>query len=194
MRVDLACFLLQVSCCDLSQRCQRCDLHAYLFGASFPLSSRTPVDLAPALQCRHCLRGYAAGQAGILLHGSTTSYHHLMSAGKLRLYVSNNDRQVRVFDMPSMRQVDTVCCPAPVNYSSLSPNGDLLACVGDSDETHLYQAGPTGDPSHPVHLSPFPHICSELAARRCRSRCELDRALASYPAYNLQQLPGRQTW
>ena len=73
-----------------------------------------------------------------------------MFAGKLRLYVSNNDRQVRVFDMPSMRQVDTICCPAPVNYSSLSPNGDLLACVGDSEETHLYRAGPSGNP---VHLS-----------------------------------------
>ena len=87
------------------------------------------------------------------------SCHRLVSAGKLRLYVSNNDRQVRVFDLPSMRQVDTICCPAPVNYSSLSPNGDLLACVGDSDETHFYRAGPSGDSPHPVF---FPHINGEL--------------------------------
>lgn len=66
-------------------------------------------------------------------------------AGKLRLFVSNNDRQLRIFDMPSMRPVDAICCPAPINYACLSPDGELLACVGDSEETHLYRAAPSGD-------------------------------------------------
>ncbi|CAK0785795.1 hypothetical protein CVIRNUC_009006 [Coccomyxa viridis] len=64
--------------------------------------------------------------------------------GKLRLFVSNNDRQLRIFDMPSMRPVEAICCPAPINYAALSPEGDLLACVGDSGETHLFRAAPSG--------------------------------------------------
>ena len=88
-----------------------------------------------------------------------------MPAGKLRLFVSNNDRQVRVFDMPSMRRVDTICCPAPVNYSSLSPKGDLLACVGDSEETHLYRAGPSGNSLHPCAAVCALKDLGELVAR-----------------------------
>ena len=58
--------------------------------------------------------------------------------------MSNNDRQLRIFDMPSMRPVEAICCPAPINYAALSPEGDLLACVGDSGETHLFRAAPSG--------------------------------------------------
>lgn len=109
---------------------------------------RTVWLIALALRARHAaLSGLDSllGQSQCCMASVFTC--HCTPAGKLRLYVSNNDRQVRVFDMPSMRQVDTICCPAPVNYSSLSPDGDLLACVGDSEETHLYRAGPSGDPA-----------------------------------------------
>jgi len=78
---------------------------------------------------------------------------NIACAGKLRLFVSNNDRQVRIFDMPSMRRVDAICCPAPVNYASLSPDGALLACVGDSDETLLYRACPSGRPLQAINLT-----------------------------------------
>ena len=76
--------------------------------------------------------------------------------------MSNNDRQLRIFDMPSMRPVEAICCPAPINYAALSPEGDLLACVGDSGETHLFRAAPSGAfepplrPTQPVQVLHLP--------------------------------------
>lgn len=75
-------------------------------------------------------------------------------AGKLRLFVSNNDMRLRVFDVPSMRLVDNIPCLAPVNYAALSPDGALLACVSDSEETRLYHAAPSGE------SPPNPSACS----------------------------------
>lgn len=68
----------------------------------------------------------------------------LTRAGQLRLFVSNNDRTVKVFDLPSMRLMSTISCPVAVNYAALSPDGNYLACVGDSGATHIYRAAPTG--------------------------------------------------
>ncbi|CAL8471302.1 g10844 [Coccomyxa elongata] len=64
--------------------------------------------------------------------------------GQLRLFVSNNDRTVKIFDLPSMRLMSAITCPVAVNYAALSPDGSSLACVGDSGTTHIYRAAPTG--------------------------------------------------
>jgi WD40 repeat protein len=69
--------------------------------------------------------------------------------------VSNNDHTVKVFDLPSMRLMSTITCPVAVNYAALSPDGNYLACVGDSGATHLYRAAPTGPaglPQMPLYL------------------------------------------
>lgn len=58
--------------------------------------------------------------------------------------MSNNDHTVKIFDLPSMRLMSTITCPVAVNYAALSPDGNYLACVGDSGATHLYRAAPTG--------------------------------------------------
>lgn len=68
-------------------------------------------------------------------------------AGQLRLFVSNNDHTVKIFDVPSMRLMSTVTCPVAVNYAALSPDGRFLACVGDSGATHIYRAATTGTAS-----------------------------------------------
>ena len=80
-----------------------------------------------------------------------TSTEHLSTgcmlgapAGQLRLLACNNDHTVKVFDLPSMRHLDTIACPVAVNYAALSPDGRLLAAVGDASETYLFRATPSG--------------------------------------------------
>jgi hypothetical protein len=65
-------------------------------------------------------------------------------AGQLRLFVSNNDHTVKVFALPSMRLMSSITSPVAINYAALSSDGEHLACVGDSEETHLYRAAPSG--------------------------------------------------
>ena len=36
--------------------------------------------------------------------------------------------------------------PVPINYAAMSPDGQTLACVGDSCEAYLYSITPTGAP------------------------------------------------
>jgi len=75
-------------------------------------------------------------------------------AGQLRLFVSNNDHTVKIFDVPSMRLMSTVTCPVAVNYAALSPDGHFLACVGDSGATHIYRAATTGAAPLLISLCP----------------------------------------
>ena len=67
-----------------------------------------------------------------------------MGAGGLRLLVCNNDHTVKLFELPSMRALGSVACPAAVNYAALSPDGQRLAAVGDSCDTHVFRATPSG--------------------------------------------------
>eukprot|EP00191_Tetraselmis_sp_GSL018_P012966 CAMPEP_0177587326 /NCGR_PEP_ID=MMETSP0419_2-20121207/5578_1 /TAXON_ID=582737 /ORGANISM="Tetraselmis sp., Strain GSL018" /LENGTH=257 /DNA_ID=CAMNT_0019077341 /DNA_START=599 /DNA_END=1372 /DNA_ORIENTATION=- len=66
-------------------------------------------------------------------------------SGEPRLFVSNNDKSVRVFSLPRMALIDHIqALPAAVNYSALSPDARHLAFVGDCDHTFIYAATPTG--------------------------------------------------
>jgi WD40 repeat protein len=67
------------------------------------------------------------------------------AAGDDRLYVCCNDSTVKVFALPSMSSVTVLHCPCPINYVALSPDGNTLVAVGDTDTTYLYQATPAGD-------------------------------------------------
>ena len=63
----------------------------------------------------------------------------------LKLFVCNNDDTIKVYRLPSMELVETIHCTVPINYCSLSPDGQYLACVGDSNDVHLYRCSRTSD-------------------------------------------------
>lgn len=48
------------------------------------------------------------------------------------MFVSNNDRSIKVLQLPDMRRVDTIVCPAAVNYCSLNADGSMIAAAGDT--------------------------------------------------------------
>lgn len=62
------------------------------------------------------------------------------NSGELRLFLSNNDKTVKVFSLPSMTVIVTLTFPIAINYASLSPDGNFLVAVGDSNQTYLYSA------------------------------------------------------
>ena len=62
------------------------------------------------------------------------------SSGDLRLFVSNNDKTVKVYSLPSMAPITTLSFPVAINYASLSPDGKYLVAVGDSNQTYLHHA------------------------------------------------------
>mmetsp|Transcript_13588 Transcript_13588/g.34180 ORF Transcript_13588/g.34180 Transcript_13588/m.34180 type:complete len:256 (+) Transcript_13588:3-770(+) len=64
------------------------------------------------------------------------------SSGDLRLFVSNNDKTVKVFSLPSMTLITTISFPVAINYACLSPDGKFLVAVGDSNQTYLHSAVP----------------------------------------------------
>lgn len=55
------------------------------------------------------------------------------SGGK-QLVASNNDSNVRIFDVPSFVCLDRYTYPWPVNHTSVSPDGKLLCVVGDNTD------------------------------------------------------------
>ncbi|KAL0238081.1 hypothetical protein GEMRC1_012554 [Eukaryota sp. GEM-RC1] len=54
------------------------------------------------------------------------------------LTVSTNDSYISMYTLPSMEQLPDLSFNAPVNHTSVSPNGKLLATVGDHNLTYLY--------------------------------------------------------
>ena len=79
-------------------------------------------------------KNYVGGNVNNALHiGQDCS-------GELRLFLSNNDKTVKVFSLPSMTVIVTLTFPIAINYASLSPDGKFLVAVGDSNQTHLYSA------------------------------------------------------
>jgi len=55
-------------------------------------------------------------------------------SGSLRLITANNDCKIRVFDAQSFTRVSEFALDWSVNNTSVSPDGKLLAVVGDSTE------------------------------------------------------------
>lgn len=56
--------------------------------------------------------------------------------------MSNNDKTVKVFSLPSMTLITTISFPVAINYACLSPDGKFLVAVGDSNQTYLHSAVP----------------------------------------------------
>eukprot|EP00899_Mesostigma_viride_P005432 jgi/Mesvir1/14890/Mv05495-RA.1 len=54
------------------------------------------------------------------------------------LIASNNDDTIKVFALPSMEHIVNVPCAAAINYTAVSPSGQHMVCVGDSNVTYLY--------------------------------------------------------
>lgn len=79
--------------------------------------------------------------------GSVNNALHIARdvSGEMRLFVCNNDESIRVFSLPRMSLAAHIQgIPAPVNYASMSPDGQHLACVGDCELVFIYKASPTG--------------------------------------------------
>ncbi|KAG9451552.1 hypothetical protein H6P81_011517 [Aristolochia fimbriata] len=62
------------------------------------------------------------------------------SNGSTRLMTANNDSQVRVFDIEKFGVVNHFTFPWSVNNTSVSPDGKLLAVLGDSADCLLAEA------------------------------------------------------
>ncbi|CAN4080444.1 unnamed protein product [Withania somnifera] len=60
--------------------------------------------------------------------------------GSMRVITANNDQQVRVFDEKSFACTNRYTFPWSVNNTSVSPDGKLLAVLGDSPECLLADA------------------------------------------------------
>ncbi|PNX96563.1 putative WD-repeat-like protein, partial [Trifolium pratense] len=73
-------------------------------------------------------------------------YEH--PSGAVHFMASNNDGGIRDFDMETFQLTKHSCFPWPVNHTSLSPNGKLLAIVGDNPDGLLVdsQTGKTISP------------------------------------------------
>ena len=54
------------------------------------------------------------------------------TAGRVHLFVSNNDDSIKVFQLPDMRRVEIIACPVAINYCSVNEGGSMLAAAGDS--------------------------------------------------------------
>ncbi|KAL0237879.1 hypothetical protein GEMRC1_012353 [Eukaryota sp. GEM-RC1] len=54
------------------------------------------------------------------------------------LTVSTNDSYISMYMLPSMERLPNISFNDPVNHTSVSPNGKLLATVGDHNLTYLY--------------------------------------------------------
>ncbi|XP_061968947.1 uncharacterized WD repeat-containing protein C2A9.03-like isoform X3 [Populus nigra] len=60
--------------------------------------------------------------------------------GSMRIMVANNDAQVRVFDAETFASLNTFSFNWSVNNTSVSPDGKLLAVLGDSAECLIADA------------------------------------------------------
>eukprot|EP00732_Lithocolla_globosa_P001638 Lithocolla_globosa_v1_NODE_851_length_3187_cov_22.354406.p1 type:complete len:323 gc:universal NODE_851_length_3187_cov_22.354406:673-1641(+) len=55
-----------------------------------------------------------------------------------RLLVANNEKAIKVFNLPSLDLVETILLPMPVNFCAVSPDGQKLAAVGDTNKVFLF--------------------------------------------------------
>ncbi|KAJ6391533.1 hypothetical protein OIU77_025503 [Salix suchowensis] len=60
--------------------------------------------------------------------------------GSMRIMVANNDAQIRVFDAETFASLNTFSFDWSVNNTSVSPDGKLLAVLGDSAECLIADA------------------------------------------------------
>ncbi|KAH8554405.1 WD40-repeat-containing domain protein [Umbelopsis sp. PMI_123] len=72
--------------------------------------------------------------------------------GDKRLLVSNNDETIKVFSIPSMHLIDSLCLPTAVNGVTVSPNGRHMVAVGDSNEVFVFNITSSGEYVHTASL------------------------------------------
>lgn len=56
----------------------------------------------------------------------------------VRLMICNNDQSVKIFSVPNMNLITTLNYTAAVNNVGVSPDGTMMAVVGDSNQVHLH--------------------------------------------------------
>lgn len=56
----------------------------------------------------------------------------------IRLIICNNDQSVKVFSVPEMNLITTLNYTSAVNNVGVSPDGTMMAVVGDSNQIHLH--------------------------------------------------------
>jgi WD40 repeat protein len=83
-------------------------------------------------------KGHCGGSVNNALRLARDASHHL------RLFVCNNDDTVKIFSVRDGALAGVVRCPVAINHCALSPDGALLAAVGDNRHTYVYKATPTG--------------------------------------------------
>jgi len=53
--------------------------------------------------------------------------------------ISNNDKTVKIYSLAQREVLTTIKHAVPMNYATLSPDGEIIAAVGDSEEVFFYQ-------------------------------------------------------
>ncbi|KAI5172441.1 hypothetical protein NEFER03_1544 [Nematocida sp. LUAm3] len=61
--------------------------------------------------------------------------------GDIRVLVCNNDETIKEYSINSMKKHSVIMHKAPVNSCAVSPDGKLLATVGDNNEVSLFSIG-----------------------------------------------------
>ncbi|KAI5180120.1 hypothetical protein NEOKW01_0449 [Nematocida sp. AWRm80] len=62
-------------------------------------------------------------------------YNHF---GDIRALVCNNDETVKEYTLSNMKRLSILVHKAPVNSCAVSPNGKMLATVGDNNEVNIF--------------------------------------------------------
>ncbi|KAH7930207.1 hypothetical protein BV22DRAFT_1125157 [Leucogyrophana mollusca] len=108
-------------------------------------------DPSPRIRCNNAIWQYYGTLSGSINNSVILSSLNLTrsheSSIEPTLAVSNNDYTVKFYDIPVRRdtpprdiyQRGQLKLDAPVNHSSISPDGRTLLSVGDSDKVHLHQ-------------------------------------------------------
>lgn len=60
--------------------------------------------------------------------------------------LTNNDRTVRIYSLPSGQETRCKGIPFAVNHATISPDGQILVAVGDYNQAHFYRRRITDDP------------------------------------------------
>ncbi|BFZ53811.1 hypothetical protein PYCC9005_000842 [Savitreella phatthalungensis] len=58
--------------------------------------------------------------------------------GVARALISSNDWTIQIYNLDLQSKESIVRCPTAVNYASVSPDGKMMAAVGDSTEAYIY--------------------------------------------------------
>jgi len=75
-------------------------------------------------------------------------WHPPQAPETTRMLVCNNDSTIRMFNVPTMEELDSISFPAPMNYAQVSPDGSRFCAVGDNYVINVHRAREDGSWSH----------------------------------------------